>query len=346
MYSSSDLDSVEKYLVSQPNSTPYLHPSWVQSIEQSYNHQFLYLLAKLQDRICGVMPIVIMRSPFGGSKLCSLPFCDVGGCLADSAEIREKLILKAQALMKEENIGNLEVREAGELLELDKNEAKQRAGEKVRMILPLPESSEELWSSFKSKLRSQIRKSEKNGLNFEIGSSAALVDEFYQVFAVNMRALGSPVHGKELFINLQKLMKDRMVISIVRCDGKAIGAGIVLIGGQNASIPWASTLSEFNRLAPNMMVYWSLLEHITDQGCKNFDFGRSSIGEGTYRFKEQWGAKPHQLIWRNFSQTKELPLEPATSGSKIRDIVAKVWSKLPIKLTTILGPYLRKHISL
>lgn len=59
------------------------------------------------------------------------------------------------------------------------------------MLLDLPQNSEALWAGFKSKLRSQINRSDKNGLIFTWGNSDTL-KQFYSVFSANMRELGSP----------------------------------------------------------------------------------------------------------------------------------------------------------
>ena len=67
------------------------------------------------------------------------------------------------------------------------------------MLLKLPATSTELMGSFKSKLRSQIRRPLKAGFTVEVGKSE-LIDDFYAVFLSNMRDLGSPVHSKKLFI--------------------------------------------------------------------------------------------------------------------------------------------------
>jgi hypothetical protein len=41
--------------------------------------------------------------------------------------------------------------------------------------------------------------------------------------------------------------------------------------------------------------YWSLLEHVTDANTGILTAGRPD--EGTYKFKERWGAKPTSLHW-------------------------------------------------
>ena len=216
------------------------------------------------------------------------------------------------------------------------------------MLLPLPDSSETLFAAFKSKLRSQIRKAEKNGLHYKLGSKAEMLEDFYQVFAHNMRALGSPVHSRQWFNALHQVYQDNMLISVVYKDDLAIGAGIVLIAGNKASIPWASTKAEYNRLSPNMMLYWSFLKHLSDNNIAEFDFGRSSYGEGTYKFKQQWGAQPARLDWQTIHLASlQAPQKSEQTGSgKLRAKVEAIWRKLPIQVTIALGPKIRKYISL
>jgi hypothetical protein len=80
---------------------------------------------------------------------------------------------------------------------------------KVRMILSLPDSSDALMKSFKSKLRSQIRRPVKDGLYSRIGSGE-LLDDFYFVFAKNMRDLGSPVHSRDLIDAYDMIAQTRL----------------------------------------------------------------------------------------------------------------------------------------
>ena len=74
-----------------------------------------------------------------------------------------------------------------------------------------------------------------------------------------------------------------------------VAAGFLAGFKERLEIPWASSVKAFNKWSPNMLLYWTCLEFACAQGYRTFDFGRSTVGEGTYRFKEQWGAKPHPL---------------------------------------------------
>ena len=162
-----------------------------------------------------------------------------------------------------------------------------------------------------------------------------------------MHRLGSPVHSLSWFEAVAKNYVDHYKITLVKQGDKVIGAGFVIFSEDKVSIPWASTLAEYNKLAPNMLVYWSLLKYSCECNFTQFDFGRSTYGEGTYKFKKQWGAEPHILNWYNLNE--EVVVDQNTnsgSNSAIRTMVEKVWRALPLSIVTWLGPMLRKHISL
>ncbi|MEP1446595.1 MAG: FemAB family XrtA/PEP-CTERM system-associated protein [Paraglaciecola sp.] len=332
----------DKYVNGHKDASPYHRFAWVLSIKQAYQHQNISLLAVDNEEIVGVLPCVKMQNPLRRVNYCALPFCDIGFALANDEEILNALQSEALSLLQQSKGNSFDYRDtanAADDTELD--------GKKVRMVLPLPGSAEALLAGFKSKLRSQIRKAEKNGLNCEIASSPKNIDDFYQIFAINMRKLGSPVHSKKWFEALFTHYAEHIILSVVYKDTIPVGAGIVLLNGNKAAIPWASTVAKYNKLAPNMMLYWSLLEHVSNLGCTEFDFGRSTYGEGTYKFKRQWGAEPIPLAWSNLvAQQQPIAENTPSKPSQIRSLVEKTWAKLPLGVTTTLGPKIRKHISL
>jgi hypothetical protein len=122
----------------------------------------------------------------------------------------------------------------------------------------------------------------------------------------------------------------------------------MLLHRHTVSIPWASSLRRFNRLNPNMLLYWNFLAFAADNGFTRFDFGRSTPGEGTWRFKQQWGARPEPLIWQNLTPDGRLLAAPTgesgTSGHRRK--IEAVWRRLPLALTNAVGPMVRRHVSL
>ncbi|MFZ8198264.1 GNAT family N-acetyltransferase [Alteromonas portus] len=345
--SADDKREWDAYVSQHKDSSAYHQFAWLEAVKDAYGHTMLGVLALCANtgQVVGVFPAVLMTIPLLGKRICSLPYCDVGYGLADNGNVLNEMHEFLAAQMRNVKGKKLEIRG----VEQTSLETTQFENRKVRMLLPLPKSSEALLSSFKSKLRSQIRKAEKNGLTFELGTSNVLVSDFYHVYAQNMRDLGSPVHAEKWFKAIIKNYGKSSLISVVYHNGQPIGGGIIIKSGNNASIPWASTLRDFNRLAPNMLLYWSLLSHCADNGVSVFDFGRSTFEEGTYKFKKQWGAEPQLLNWQSFDESNELidAKSDAESGtSRVREIAENIWRELPLKFTIVTGSILRPYISL
>lgn len=333
----------DDYVLSHPSGGPYHLFAWKQAVEKAYYHKGLYLIAEdEQESIQGVLPLILMKPPFLKAVLVSLPFCDYGGVLSDSTEAAERLTSRAIELATA-NRAELDIRCRYPQPHLQDSTLFSVSNHKSRMLLTLPESPEALWNIFKSKLRSQIRKPQKEGLTFRMGFSE-LIDSFYSVFSRNMKELGSPVHAKKWFHAVLDAFGDRAHIGMVYKEYSPIAAGIVLDCKDTVSIPWASTRREYNHLSPNMLLYWGFLEYACDNGFSNFDFGRSTPDEGTYRFKEQWGAKPELLHWYAMGG-KDQEKAPSSNGNA-RKMAEKAWSRLPQLLADRLGPMVRKFISL
>ena len=340
-----DQERWDEFVLSHPKASPYHLFAWKKAIEGAYRHKCVYLYAEKNNEIIGALPIVHLHFPGIVSEMVSLPFCDVGSCIAGSNKVQDLLCKEAIVLKEKKRIKISQIR--GELFQTDTILKKFDTLEtgKVRMFLQLPGSSEDLFGSFKSKLRSQVRKAEKNGVEFLWGGKND-IDRAYSVFSKNMHELGSPVHSKTFLSAVLSNYGSRAKLGLAEFQGKSIGMGIILLGGKSVSIPWASTAREYNSLGPNMLLYWNFLKYSADNGFENFDFGRSTQGEGTYNFKKQWGAKPVPLVWYNTIETKKKKSKPVNADDEKRKRTAELWQKLPLWMANMFGPYLRRYISL
>jgi hypothetical protein len=66
------------------------------------------------------------------------------------------------------------------------------------MRLALPPDYETLLKAYPSKLRSQIKRAQKEGMDVRVGGEE-LLEDYYRVFARCMRDLGTPVYAKGFF---------------------------------------------------------------------------------------------------------------------------------------------------
>jgi FemAB-related protein (PEP-CTERM system-associated) len=210
------------------------------------------------------------------------------------------------------------------------------------MILELAKDAETQWHGFNAKLRNQIRKAEKSGLTAIVGGKELLTD-FYAVFVRNMRDLGTPVYAEKFFSEVLNFFCDHTRIIVVHLAGEPVAAGLIAWFRDTVEIPWASSIRDYNQFCPNNLLYWTALQYALAHGFARFDFGRSTPGEGTYRFKEQWGAKPIQLNWQYLlPEGASLP-ELNTKNPKF-EMAIRIWQKLPLNLTRLLGPHIVGNI--
>ena len=342
----------DSYVLKHPNSNLYQLSGWKNVIEESYGHSTYYLIAihSSKNYVAGVLPMVHLKHFLFGNSLISIPFFDMGGILSDDEIISKALLSEALNIGRKLGVNEVELRHTHYFNSLKKNinlesDFIKLKTDKVRMLIELPDSSEKLMKSFKSKLRSQIKKPIKEGLKYEIGG-IELLNDFYKVFLINMRDLGSPVHSRTLLKHVLQKFSDTTRIVLVKKEGIPL-AGSIITGFKNTlENPWASSLRKYSRLSPNMLLYWAMLEYACDHGFKYFDFGRSTPKEGTYRFKKQWGAEPVPLHWQYFSLNKNFDTNTGNSEKTKFNKAIQYWQKLPVFVTKFLGPMIRKNIGL
>jgi serine/alanine adding enzyme len=326
------------YVQRSPDASLYHLYGWREVVHQTFGHPTFYLSASTDSSgIVGVLPLVQLKSRLFGHMLVSLPYFNYGGICAGSSEVRAGLLRSAIQLASDQKAEFLEIRH-----EDDWNQELPKKTTKVSMRLDLPASPEDLWKSFPAKLRNQVQRPRKEGMIASVGQEDEL-EAFYDVFSENMRDLGTPVYPKVFFRNILRKFPERTWIATIRLNGQPVASGFLAGFKDRLEIPWASSLKAFNRLSPNMLLYWTSLEFACRKGYSVFDFGRSTRDEGTYRFKAQWGARPHPLYWYYWLRNGgDIPQINPTS-QKYRMAIA-AWRRLPLGVSRFLGPKIIKYI--
>ena len=321
----------EDFVASQSQASNYHQVGWKTVIKRSFGHETRYLLAMEGGEVVGLLPLAIMKSRLFGRSVVSLPFLNYGGLLANSVQAEELLVSAASKLAIEEGAQSVELRHwNAHGLGLTPKQ------HKVTMLLPLASDVDMQWKHLDAKVRNQIRKAGKSGLTVQVGGKELLSD-FYAMFARNMRDLGTPVYGRVFFETILDVFPLHTSIFVVKYRETPIAAGLSTIFNETMEVPWAGSLIEHRSLCPNMLLYWEAIQFGIQQGMKTFDFGRSTPGEGTYKFKAQWGAKPHPLVWEYW--TKDGTPIPNISPTNSKFALAiKLWKKLPLPVANLLGP--------
>ena len=307
-------------------------PAWALVLAEGLQHAPYCFEAVEGGRTRGVLPLSFVRSALFGRFLVSLPYLNTGGVIADDRDVAVALIDRAVDLADLLKARHLELRHERPIEHPAFN---HRITTKVHMRLALPTTVEALWNGFDPKVRNQIRKGQKHETAVVWGGEE-LVPEFYDVLSRNMRDLGTPVFGKSLFRSILRRFPDAAEICVTRLNGRASAVALLLHGRGVTEVPTASSLREFNAMNVNMLMYWQLLQRAIERGQSSFDFGRSSRESNTFRFKKQWGAIPDAAAWQfQLRAGKAGAMRPESAKFQL---MIRVWQRLPIALTRLIGP--------
>ena len=311
--------------------------AWAERVVRKGGHSPFYLVARDGDDVYGILPLTQVRSRIFGNRMVSQASSNYGGPLTECPEALDALFEHAVRLATERGCESIEFRNI-EPLPYDL----QRREDKMCMHLPLKADPEDVWKKFKPKVRNQVRKAEKSGIVAESGD-LDMVREFYKVYTVRMHQLGTPPRSRKFICDVLTGFPDNSRIFVVRLDGKAVGAGLTIHYKGFVEIPLAATLTQYNKLCPNNLLYWTVMEYYCKAGAAMFDFGRCTVDSNTYRFKKQWGAEPVKLNYQYWTRPGHELSFLSPDNPKYRKKV-EMWKKLPLWLTRLIGPYISRHL--
>jgi FemAB-related protein (PEP-CTERM system-associated) len=327
------LDSSDQFCSSVFGGTIYHLSKWKKIIPPVFHNPFHILVAvNVHGGVYGVLPIVRLQSALFGDFCVSVPYFNYGGPVAVNEEIETLLIKEACRYCDEWQISHFEIRGVKKREQL----GLPFRSEKVNMLLDLPSDVESYRKSLKAKVRSQIKKAENQDYECRFGG-VELLDDFYKIFSINMRDLGTPVYSKSFFKEILLNFPDNARLVVLNINGKPASCGFLMGYKHKLEIPWASTLRKFNQYNANMLMYYNILKFAIGQGYKTFDFGRSTVDCNTYKFKKQWGANPLPLYWYYWLKSGEDLPELNPNNFKFKLLIA-VWKRLPVVVTNLLGP--------
>ena len=331
--------SWNRFVEHHPRATVAHLAGWGEIAREVYGHESIYLTAQDGDGdVVGVLPLILVRSRLFGRRLVSMPFLDYGGVLAEPDRgIEMALAEEALRVARESGAKTLGLRQLHpEALTWPTTEGR------VTMLLDLTTEAA-VWKALPSERRNRVRRGGKLGLTATWGGAEAL-DDFYPVYAMNMRDLGSPVHSRSFFRAMLATLPDVARVLLVRDrGGRAVGAAVCMFFRGTIMVPWVSSLREAFALCSNFVLYWEVIRLGCSEGYRTLDLGRSFRNAGTFEFKRQWGAQPHPLPWLFIDAKPGAPPSVDRDASRF-DLMVRAWKRLPMPVANALGPWIRRQV--
>ncbi|MFH1860965.1 MAG: FemAB family XrtA/PEP-CTERM system-associated protein [bacterium] len=355
----------DEYVQASPCSTPYHLSGWKRIVEKTFGHKPYYLLARkaapltdakfeasssvlgtvepqatspasLGERVVGVLPCFLIRYPFAGCSLISLPFTSYGGILADNSEVEQELLSEMKRIANALNADYLELRN------ITLSNAKDLCLKDIyaTFVMDIESDLDSMWDRLLSKNRNMIRKALKASLTVDINRD--YLKDFYPLFVRRMRDLGTQVYSLNLFRNIMEEWKTATIL-VIKDQAAVIATGLLIPFKDTLYNPWTASNRNFLDLAPNNLFYWECITYCHENGLSHFDIGRSIWHSGTFNFKKNIGATPKQLYYQYYlNKAKDIPSIDVNNPRY--KVCIKMWQRLPLWLTKMIGPGIIGHI--
>lgn len=198
----------------------------------------------------------------------------------------------------------------------------------------------------KDSIQRKILRAQREGLNYEEGGSATLLDDFYRLLTLARRRHRLPPQPKKWFQSLINCFGDTLKIRIVRKDGLPL-AGMITLRYKNTMVyKYGGSDHRYHNLGSMHLLYWTAIQEAKAAGLQFFDFGRTDADQaGLITFKKRWGARQSLLTYSRFSLSPNSShaFDLSSAASRLgaaREVVAY----MPASVLSLLGRAFYKHV--
>ncbi|WP_411968826.1 GNAT family N-acetyltransferase [Haloferax sp. YSSS75] len=314
---------------------------------RNYGHDTHYLVAQTEEEIVGALPLVEIRSRLFGSTLVSPPYGERGSLvLSEDApqSTATQLLQRAQEIADRTGVDYVSLR--GTKFELSDSDQFERETRFVTFDIPVDVDHTTMWNGIKESRQRQIDQARDNDLEYVAGDSLDELREYYDLYLRSMRGHGTPPHSFDFFETIWNGFEDHGMahLGLVRHQGRLIN-GILNLGCGSTVSQWGViTDYEYRDLQGGSFLLWKSMEHAHERGYSSYELGRTREGTGVYMFKKSFGGK--KTYYDDYHYYPNGPVDLPHPDKDAYEPIKEAWKRLPISVTRLIGPTIRKDISL
>ena len=269
------------------------------------NWQAEYLVSKDENgKVRGTMLVLVKHLPFGKVLLYAPrgPICDINDTATVSDLLSQAVCLtsKYQAFMLKIDpmIVSDDKKSIDKLQALGFTYHPERVGYdniqcRENYILDLDGKSEdEMFNSFKSKWRYNIRLSSRRNVKCLICHEDKL-DDFMLLMKQTAKRDSFEYRERTYFERILRVFRDKAVLCICYLEDKPLSGALCIEYAGVMSYVYGCSSSEHRNCMPNYLMQWTLIQKAIQDGCHTYDFcgipywyEEKHPNYGVYRFKQ------------------------------------------------------------
>lgn len=327
-----------------PQACIYHHSSWLKVIGSTYRHaQPLAYVLEEGASIRAALPVCVVKSPWTGNRLVSLPFTSYCNPLYSTASDCGTLIDGVIGSLTGHDASFCEIRTLDAMPEGDR--LLKRHAYHMTHILNLEGGFDRVRKGISGNIVTNKKRADKAGIVVRAAESEKDLQDFYRVHALTRKKQGFPIQPYVFFKNMFECMGPLGYVEFLLARlGDRVVAGIVLFKfRQTVSYEIGASLPEYLEARPNHLLLWHAVESACREGRQHFDFGKSPPDNaGLIEFKRRWGAASHECPYYYYPDIAGV-MAVEQNDFKSRAI-RYLYSRMPIAAAQLIGRGVYHHL--
>jgi Acetyltransferase (GNAT) domain len=354
----------EDFVRGHPDALIYHHPIYLECLRREYGQRSVNLACEdVEGRLRGILPLLYTeRMPlklgsYPRRKLSSLPRTQISGPLTLDRDATEALAQAAVSYVQDDPGTRLELRVLSNELE----GLVRGAGYSRRnpiYVRQLPQPTEELRfgdSRHHSAIKRAVNKSVRSGVQVTEASTERELREWYRLYLETHRwhaeRYAIPPRSYRFFKLCWDLMQPKglsRLLLAVSCQGgrsRIIAGSFMFMFGRSTVFGYNGRHAEDLGLRPNDAIHWRAIHDAWQAGFREYDFCEVlEYNQGLTRFKSKWGAESRSQYRFQYPAASEGEFSSITSPSPARRIINALWSRLPLRVSALLGDFINRYL--
>ena len=313
------------------------HPRWLDTLRRHYGYAFAAACAldASGEAVAG-LPVALVSSRLTGRRLVSLPFSDLCPVLVLDGAPDEGASVAVARLVTEQQVRGIPL-EARTVL--------PGVGSTVERFLvhliDLTLGQAEVERRFHSRVRRNIRKAERSGVEVRRRTDRDALDAFFALHVQTRRRLGVPTQPRAFIRDLEALFADGLgFVSLATHEAAPVAAAVFLRTGGTLTYKYGASDEAALALRPNNVLFGDTIRWACEEGLSTLDLGRTDAGqEGLATFKRSWGAAelplPYTFVGRG---------APDAGDSRAEELLGELIRRSPPVVGQAIGQALYRHV--
>ena len=332
-----------EFLGTHPRACVFDCPDWLEALRRTYGYDpFVLTTSPPGAELTNGLPVCRVKSWLSGRRLVSLPFSDHCEPLVDRPEELYEMLSFLTQQVKRGEWKYFEIRPCKFAARSDGHSSGVQATRTYYFHkLDLSPSLDQLFYRFhKSCVQRKIRRSEREGLAYEEGTSESQLAKFYHLLRLTRRRHGVPPHPLAWFRNLIDCLGKKVKIHVASKDGRPISSILTLSFKKTIVYKYGCSDARYHNLGGMPFLFWRTIQEAKKMAVEEFDLGRSDPeNSGLVTFKEHLGASRSKLTYYRY---------PASRVGLVADdwklqTAKRVLAYMPDPVLTVVGRLLYKH---